>query len=72
MVSTHDEYYFLLLQVKAVFLKLVYFHLDEHFQVNRLLIKFLHDSLNSSCGLAEIHFIRKDIDSNSLAQLNIL
>ena len=39
---SHDEYYFLLLQLKAVFLKLVYFHLDEHFQVNRLLIKYCY------------------------------
>ena len=40
LVKHYDEYYFLLLQLKAVFLKLVYFHLDEHFQVNRLLIKY--------------------------------
>ena len=33
------EYYLFLLQLKAVFLNLVYFA-DEHFQANRLLIKY--------------------------------
>ena len=32
--------YLFVLQLKAVFLNFVYFHLDEHFQVNRLLIKY--------------------------------
>ena len=35
----HVEYYLFLLQLKAVFLNLVYFA-DEHFQANRLLIKY--------------------------------
>ena len=40
----HIQYYLFWLQLKAVFLNLGYFHLDmaasEHFQVNRLLIKY--------------------------------
>ena len=36
----HVEYHLLLLQLKAVVLNLVYFHLDEHFQVNQLLNKY--------------------------------
>ena len=35
------EYYLFLLQLKAVFLNLVLFQLDEHFQVDRLLIKYI-------------------------------
>ena len=34
------QYYLFGLQLKAIFSNLVYLHLDEHFQVNRLLIKY--------------------------------
>ena len=37
--DNYVEYYLFLLQLKAVFLNLVYFA-DEHFQANRLLIKY--------------------------------
>ena len=39
-MNSYIEYYLFLLQMKAVFLNLVYISLDEHFQANRLLIKY--------------------------------
>ena len=39
VILPYVEYYLFLLQLKAVFLNLVYFA-DEHFQANRLLIKY--------------------------------
>ena len=38
-IYNHVEYYLFWLQLKAVFLNLVYFA-DEHFRANRLLIKY--------------------------------
>ena len=34
------QYYLFWLQLKALLVNLIYLHLDEHFQVNRLLIKY--------------------------------
>ena len=42
--------YLFVLQLKAVFLNFVFFHLDEHFQVNRLLIKY------SGSQLTELYY----------------
>ena len=50
----HVEYYLFLLQLKAVFLNLVYFA-DEHFQVNRLLIKYWYCD-NLTIWLTILHF----------------
>ena len=47
MIWKNVQYYLFWLQLKAVFLNLVYLHLDEHFRAHRLIIKYWRSNIKN-------------------------